>query len=334
LILSILTIDAILSWGYNQKKAEFSGEHLGSPTRPAFLPNEVGGWPAGRRPKPLPHRFDEATEVRLVLRLSLSARQCLLAVSALVLLSGCNLFSGIHQDGNDSNASVLVADGKAALGRGDYANAAEYFRLAIQNNSRSSEARMGYAEAYLKSRGYNFGVIVNMVLQSNNNSNGSSGTTTLAKNYINPQDWGCKTSAELKAFFDTLVATLDPIADGQTDGPYAWSDVNVNLSVGFFYLLRAAAQVQDVSMTFQLQEISKSSTSAATLGIPQSLFDQLPDQFYWLVNSPPITLLNALNNDMNAGISRMQTAADHCANPDIINNAIKSFKSLQIQTQP
>jgi|GEM_PF-4924243 len=253
------------------------------------------------------------------------ARRFTLFCAFAVLLSGCNLFSGIHQDGRESNASVLVADGRAALARGDYANAAHYFENAIQNDPRNSEARMGYAEAYLKLKGYNFGNLMKTMMKADS-SNPSS--------FLNLQDWGCQSNTELADMFSTLVGVLDPIACGQTSGPYPRNDVNVNFSVGIFYMLRAAAQALQVSSSFTLQEMQKSATSAAALGITQAQFDLLPDKFYWLSNHPPLALLNQLQNDMSQGVARLHVAAIHSAYPDQLEDVVDKFESLQIQTQP
>lgn len=244
------------------------------------------------------------------------------------LMSGCNLFSGMHQDGKESNAVVLVADGQGALSRGDYSNAALYFQKAMENDPRNPEARVGYAEAYLKARGFNVATFVNRLVSTSQTS--GSGLNDM----VLPADWGCADYACLTQLFTTLIDTLDPIAQGLAQGVYSRNDFNININVGFFYVFRAASRVQQLSVTNPVQQLSKSSTSAAALGIPQTIFDQLPDQFWWITNLPSPTLLNQIAQDVDFGVTRLRTAAAQSVNSKTINDLIDRVVSLQIQVHP
>jgi len=254
-------------------------------------------------------------------------RFSLVILVMLGLLPGCNLLKGMHSDGVESNPGVLVADGKAAYSRGDYGKAAEYFWLAIGHDPQNSEARVGYVEAALQAQGFNLAAFI-QTLATSDSSSGSS------PQLVNPADWGATSYAELTALYGGFISVLDPIAQGLTTGPYTFNDVTVNLNLGFFYILRFASRVMEVSSTYQLQQLSKSSTSASQLGITQAEFDLLPDEFWWVTNNPPAGLLNALQGDIDNGIARLRVAVANTASRDMINDVIDLFASLQIQATP
>jgi len=240
-------------------------------------------------------------------------------------LSGCNILGTLHRDGVESNANVLTADGKAALGRGDYNNALEYFRLAVEHDPRNSDARLGYAEALLKSQHFDLGTFFNY-LQTD-----SSAPT---QNLLMPADWGCADFTELVALFSTLVNVLDPIAQGLTRGPTPSNDMTLNLNVGLFYVLRMAARVQETAATtFEIQKFTKDTPEALALGIDPVIYNQLPQDFYWITNAPPSSLLTQVQADVDTGVLRLQTAAaNSSANArQMVENIIDLFSSLQLQ---
>jgi hypothetical protein len=248
------------------------------------------------------------------------------------ILGGCsaNPLSGMHHDGVESNASVLTADGQAALDRGDYDHAVAYFKLAIQHDPRNSAARVGYAEAELKRLHFNLVDFFNSIATSTNNSGGSAPQTA---DLLQPQDWGCADMAALTTLLSTLIAVLDPIAMGQTDGPVARGDVTLNLNVGLFYMLRMAARVQEMSATITVQKYTKGTPEAAALGIPAAVYDLLPNDFYWVGNATQTQLLQ-VQADTDAGIARLQTAANNTtegARKQLLD-LINLFQSLQTQT--
>jgi hypothetical protein len=264
---------------------------------------------------------------------------------ALMALPGCNLFTDMHHDGSDSNASVLVADGRSALARGDYNNAVVYFQRALDYDAGSSDAREGLAEAMVKAKGFNLAAFIQTLSTNSQNSSTSNSIPQLIK----LTDWNCATWAELEKFYTDLINALDPIALGQTHGTYAANDPTVNLNVGFLYLLRTAARVQAVtSATYQVVQISKNSMGSpaalvayvsAHLGITiqmnitQAQFDSLPDTFYWISPTPPVAIFTQTQADVNTGISRLQLAANTATSKKMINDIINMFASLQVQLQ-
>jgi hypothetical protein len=250
--------------------------------------------------------------------------------TASLLLSGCNVYSGMHQDGKESNATVLVADGQAALERGDYNNAANYFTTAMQNDPASSEARVGYARAYLKVRGFNLSNFLDTLVTNQN-----TGTTGLV--LVKPADWGCRDYTELTALFTSMINVLDPIALGLTHGPIASTDPTTNLDIGFFYVLRMAARSQQLVSTLQVLQFKKGSTETAALLASDpylpTVYAALPETFYWITNSPSLLLLAQLRSDANTGITRLRTASANMGQSarKTIDDLIRMFESLQTQ---
>lgn len=253
----------------------------------------------------------------------------LLLVST-VWLSSCNLFSGMHSDGKDSNSSVLVADGLAALRRNDYANAAQYFSLAMEHDPNNSEARVGYAHAILRVQGFSLGQFATSFM-----------TAMMAENSSDPSDyeilvpghWGVTTYTELEQIFTEMIYTLDPVVLGATHGPYHATDVNLNLTVGIFYILRIQARLEVLNSDFSIQSLNKSSPEVAALGLSPSVLAQLPDDFLWILdslnNQPPLPFLLSMQTDITTAIQRLQTAADHADN-DMLQDIADLFKDWKI----
>ncbi|MDI6792362.1 MAG: hypothetical protein QME81_05770 [bacterium] len=77
-----------------------------------------------------------------------------LALAILLPLAiGCgrgNIVGGLHQEGKSNDVEVLVADGQAALDRGDYEEAREYFGKAKNLDANNWKARYGHAVAYMQ----------------------------------------------------------------------------------------------------------------------------------------------------------------------------------------
>ena len=258
------------------------------------------------------------------------ARQSFLFLILLGLLNGCNLFSGLHHDGVESNSHVLVADGKAALDQGDYANAAEYFRLAIKHNPQDSEARVGYAEAYLKAHGFSLGDFINSFISKMDDEDLEDLKLAV------PTEWGCADLNALISLLNTLVDTLDPIALGQTQGPYRQNDIKVNINTGIFYIMKIAAQIQTISTDFEIKMLTKGSTEVNNLNppIPPAILAALPDEFMWIVDSsgsqPSAGFLLQMQSDIDAGLARLQTAADNSSSKEMIEDIIDLFDDWQI----
>ncbi|NTV52886.1 MAG: tetratricopeptide repeat protein, partial [Candidatus Firestonebacteria bacterium] len=120
----------------------------------------------------------------------------------LLPLAGCNLFTDLHHNGVDSDASVLTADGKSALARGDYNNAIVYFQRALDHDAGSSEARVGLAEAMVKAKQFNLAAFI-QTLSNGSQTNGSSNIPGMPNvpQLLKLSDWNCATYAELEQLF-------------------------------------------------------------------------------------------------------------------------------------
>lgn len=265
---------------------------------------------------------------------SMHSRRFLVLGAALLMLGGCNIWSGLHQDGKESNASVLVADGKAAMARGDYNNALNYFALAMQNDPASSEARVGYAQADLRVRKFDLAEFIKTLAEA---SDSSSGSAPLA--LLDPEDWGATTFAQLTTVFTTLINVLDPIPQGRTHGPVEPNDPTVNLDAGFFYVLRTASRIQQISTSYEVAQYQKGSAETAALvasdPILASVYSALPETFYWISNLPTLAELSTLQADINLGITRLRTASANSSSGarKTIDELIDMFQSLQVQIQ-
>jgi hypothetical protein len=236
----------------------------------------------------------------------------------------------MHTDGEETNALVLTADGQAALGRGDYANAMVYFQKAMAADPRSSEARVGYAQALLQVKGFDLASFIKHLMTD---SEGPVGTTPL----VDPADWGCADNAELINLFTTLINTLDPIAQGATTGRYQHNDVTVNLDAGFLFILRVAARSQNQLADYTMVQFSKSTVTAADLGLSPAefaaIYPQLPDTFWWIANTPSMALLTQLQTDTDSGVARLRTAAT-VSGSQLISDLVDQFASIQLQVHP
>jgi len=255
--------------------------------------------------------------------------RCIISILGILLvgLAGCsaNPLAGMHRDGVETNASVLTADGRAALLRGDYTRAVQYFSAAIAQNPRLSEARVGWAEAELKRRNFNLANFLHVIADDNSNISPSA--------LLQPRDWGCQDNAELTAFFSSMLDVLDPVAQGLTDGAVRSNNVTLNLNVGLFYVLRMGARVESFSSVLEVRKFTKGTPEALALGIPQPVYDSLPNNFYWIANGPTWIQLQQVQSDIDHGMTRLQTAANNSSSNTRarINDIIDVFKSLQTQ---
>lgn len=236
-------------------------------------------------------------------------------------LSGCNLFTAMHSDGKESNSHVLVADGKAAMQRGDYVKAAEYFRLGMEHNPKDSEARVGYAEAYLKAQGFSLGSFFDTLMNTMNSEDGDD------IEFIVPEAWGVSAVSEVVTMLTTVIAVLDPIALGQTEGPYKATDLNVNLNAGVFYALKVAAQMQELGGNFAIQGLSKTDipiSGSDDWNLSQATLDKLQEDFLWIVDTsgsdplqPALSFITGIQADISAAMQRLRVATANMENKDV-----------------
>ena len=246
------------------------------------------------------------------------------------LSAGCNLWSGLHKDGVESNANVLVADGQAALDRGDYTHARDYFALAVGQDPRNAEARVGYVRAELKRRNFNLVNLVRTIMDS-----AEDGGESL--DILDPADWGAEDMTALVALFDEFLGALDPITQGLTEGAVRHDNVTVLLDTAFFYAFRFAARAQEVSTTYELVQFSKSDVTPSDPGLTPAefslVFPLLPEEFWWLDNAPSTALLTQLAADINAAVARLEAAAYYSDGNELILDLLDYVKGLQVQTQ-
>jgi hypothetical protein len=251
-------------------------------------------------------------------------------LAAAGIAAGCNFMAGLHSDGRESNAHVLVADGKAALGRGDYTRAAEYFRLAGEHNPRDSEARVGYAEARMGAQGFSLGEFSKTFLDTVN----SGASSTQGFELIVPSQWGVATVAEVEAILSELIAVLDPVVLGQCEGPYRSTDVNLNLNIGILYLLRVVASVEAFSSDFTIRNLAKTSSQVAGMGIPPAVLAQLPQEFLWFIDSanqqPTAPVRSSMAGDVDAALQRLQVAAANSVAQTLIQDVLTAFDPWQL----
>ncbi len=238
----------------------------------------------------------------------------------------------MHTDGVESNSSVLVADGKAALDRGDFTAAEKYFGLAKLHNPKNSEALVGYAEAYLKSNGFSLGTfITNMLGQMNNEQ-----STGEEFNFIKPEDWGQTSVSDLTTVFQTVINTLEPIALGQTEGPISSLDINVNATSGIFYVLTFALDIETLTTQYEIITLTKTEVQTSLPEIPPTspVWDELPEEFLWFKdlttsNLPTLSEVNQFSANLNIGLTRLRTAAAQSSSPDILNSVIEMFEDWE-----
>lgn len=69
------------------------------------------------------------------------------AIFALMTLSACNVYDFLHAEGKSDDVGVLLADGEAAQGNDDYAEAATIFWKVLQKDPDNSRAMQGYTTA-------------------------------------------------------------------------------------------------------------------------------------------------------------------------------------------
>lgn len=268
----------------------------------------------------------------------LNKKQYVFAMAiTLLLISGCgnnkNFFAPMHSDGIETNSSVLVADGKAALERGDYVNAEKYFGLAKENNPKNSEALLGYAQAYLKSRGFSLGQLVTRILNSMEDVGDSSASSF---ELVNPADWNQGSVAELATLFQTIITTLEPIALGQTEGPITSDNVDVNATSGLFYLLSFALDIESLSTDYVLTVLDPDDPEVQALIDPAILATLPDDGFFWYVydtgsglTQPPASFIDSIESKLTVGLARLNKAAANTSSEDVIKQFTSIFEEWE-----
>ncbi len=84
------------------------------------------------------------------MKLTLSKKIGILAVSAGILLGGCNLFNAtLAAEPSSDNAEALILEGQVSYRNTEYQKAAGYFKKAIRADSTKSEAWFGLAKSVL-----------------------------------------------------------------------------------------------------------------------------------------------------------------------------------------
>src|SRR5690606_78013 len=80
-------------------------------------------------------------------------------ISGLGLLSGCNLFSSLADDGEDLSYRGLILKGNQAVNHGKFAAAEDYFHRAMRQNHRGSEAYLYHPKASMRLYGISYNTL-------------------------------------------------------------------------------------------------------------------------------------------------------------------------------
>lgn len=175
-------------------------------------------------------------------------------------LAGCgknNIFSWAHNSGGSTDVRSLEADAYAALQNKDYAKAAEYYSKILNSDSSNSDAIYGYSSAKLADAGLDIGSLVsNFIRQQDTPTSLAPALSFMAQNRAStsasnllPDSIAAKIST-IRPVIDDVITRLEKIVKGQADGKIAPDNPDVNLNLGFCYILRAAILVQNSGISF------------------------------------------------------------------------------------
>ena len=195
----------------------------------------------------------------------------LLLLSLIVFFfAGCSNYLGwMHQKGTSTNADALIADARSAMAKGEYSNAMNYYAKAMESDSRKSMARYGHAVAYIKSVGFNVVTLANTLATS----------TTSTTDYINPAKFGLATLDQLETLIDTLIADLEPIANGACDGEIKATDSEVNMAISISKVIKAGVIVKSLFEKYSGQNYSiKQNADGSFAILKNGVPDKLPSK--------------------------------------------------------
>lgn len=196
-----------------------------------------------------------------------------LGLVGLLTLSGCkndNLFGGLHKEGSGDAASLL-ADGQAALARGDYADAEAYFRSSLAQNPSSAQALYGAAVATMGNSGLDIGQLVSNLTTQGTPGGAPAFSQALAGASVGAPGAPSGTSileqldvAKLDAAVEKSLCYLERIRQGYSDGTISRSNANLLINLGLLHLIRAATQIAglgEIRKSFDQQEFEYAPTA-------------------------------------------------------------------------
>jgi hypothetical protein len=180
--------------------------------------------------------------------MKISALWCgigLVGVLGLVSCKNNNLFGDLHREGS-GDAESLVADGQAALGNSDFAEANNYFSQALSKDPGNSAALYGQVAAQMGLSGLSLGQLISNLTQGNSSlgspalrgaiQEASLGATSGGRSLLFGIDAG-----QLDDSLKVVIKNLETIHMGLSDGKIARDDASLLINLGLARLLKGVA---------------------------------------------------------------------------------------------
>jgi hypothetical protein len=166
----------------------------------------------------------------------------LLGVLGLVSCKNNNLFGDLHREGS-GDAESLVADGQAALGNSDFADANNYFSQALSKDPGNSAALYGQAAAQMGLSGLSLGQLISNLTQGNSSlgspalrgaiQEASLGATSGGRSLLFGID-----AAKLDESLKVVINNLETIHMGLSDGKIDRDNASLLINLGLARLLK------------------------------------------------------------------------------------------------
>jgi len=229
-------------------------------------------------------------------------------------ISGCgktfNIFGWTHAEGKSKDPDVLLQDADAALAKGDYQVAMDYYNKVIDSDPDNSLARYGYVTAYMKQEFKDMNI--SELLTQLSNSDSESGGMLIDESKIN------LSTQDLIDMGNVLVNYLDDSATGNWDGEISSTDVGMNVNLAFGYMLQAVGTVIDGPNKDGIADYNYQKDSEGNYKLVDNSGNEIN----------PDTLGDTVKNDVTAKLdSAIQTIQKTIiANPEVgMLNDIKSM---------
>ena len=146
----------------------------------------------------------------------------IILIASLLLFTGCNIFEWLYPDNiNSEEASDLVSKGNTALQKGELKKAMDYFSKAVSVDSKNSEARWGYVQAYTL---YNNVSLIMIASKISADEDPSQIITEFTPNLLD--------------IMNVIISYLAPISEDKCDGVIPATDININGNLMLAYLIR------------------------------------------------------------------------------------------------
>jgi len=222
---------------------------------------------------------------------------------------GCNMFSDMHGDVESEDYKILLADGQAALNREEYSTAMTCFNKAIKVNSKSSEARWGYVQAYFGFQQVDRAEFIQEIFNKLQSEDWQE--IELIKLSV----WNKDDYQALVDFFEIIISVLEPILQGETQGYYTSKNTTLNINSGFFYILQVAAKLKQANPEGKFKKI---------------VYDD--NEILWLVDGQDVPILSGdpefLLPKLEAGLNCFKVVSENTKQPGI-SSIIEIFEEWQ-----